>query len=108
MANDLFAASEGLSVIIRHLAHFEHGGLVLDGDGVAELSLQLKAIRRLVQRLEHEVSRRRWNDGARRDRKIEGLADAILVASHIAAGGNVVAFPNRMPAFSDGRGEEWR
>lgn len=109
MASDLYAATDGLSVIIRHLADFEHGGLVLDSEGVCELALQLKAIRVLVKRLEHEVSRHRWNEASRKERATGDLA-AMLVSSHLARGGNIVAFPNRTPAFSDGRAEpgEWR
>lgn len=90
---DLHAATDGLSVIIRHLADFENCGLVLDGDGVAELSLQLKAIRRIVQRLENEVSAARWNRLGEPDAdaplaRMQGLMRALE-----AQGSNVRLFP---------------
>lgn len=103
MAGDLYEATEGLSVIIRHLDDFEHGGLILDGQGVAELGLQLKAIRALIKRADREVSWYRLKNLACGNLQIKGSPDALPAAPQIAAG-NVVPFRKR----SQREPGEWR
>jgi len=66
--NDPYAVSDWLTKIRTMLAEFERTGIHLSGEQVGDvrailLKLQFKALR-----LEHEVSRLRWNEAARNDR----------------------------------------
>lgn len=91
--------SDHLTRLSGLLADFEHEPRVLEPSDARTLRQVITGLRIEARKMENELSRHRWNEQARRDR-----------AALPVIGGNVVAFPDRSPAFSDGRGEprEWR
>lgn len=80
----------------------------LTPDDIATMRAVFVGLREQALALENEISRRRWNEAARQDRETRAVIDALFEPA--GAGGNVLPFPDRRPAFDDGRGEprEWR
>jgi len=74
---------------------------------VATMHELFQGLRVQALALENEISRRRWNDMARQDRETRAVVEALFDAD---TGKVVTLFPDRAPAFSDGRDEpkEWR
>lgn len=74
---------------------------------IANFHAVFQGLRVQALALENEISRRRWNDAARQDRETRAVVEALFDAD---TGKVVTLFPDRAPAFSDGRDEpgEWR
>ncbi len=84
---NLYEASDRLFAMGAKLADFEGSGLT--GTGIRNMRRELRAIAALAKSLEHEVSRLRWNEQARGDKR---QVDKILAAVK-APDSNVTLFP---------------
>jgi hypothetical protein len=94
----LYALSDGLKALRSRFAG--HCALEMNGRGVAMIVEEIEMLRERALQLEHEISRRRWNDQARLEQE---ETEAVLEAFH-RPGSNIVLFPaiDRSNPFSPG------
>lgn len=97
-ALDLYQVSDALYEMRRRFSDYESCGVVLDGDQVRQLRAELKELGVSAQANEHEISRHRWNDAARRDREIE---HAVTIEATRPGTNLVLLTPMERP-FGDG------
>lgn len=98
MKENLYAVSDGLFELRRMLADFAQGGLQMDGETTRDWMSRLKELAVASQRNENEISRHRWNLGARKDQE---LAAAVAVEA-TRPGTNLRLLARSLQAFSDG------
>ena len=98
-----YDVTDSLTTIRRWLAEFEGSGVTLSGDDVRELRRQLAAVTTCARRLEHEVSRHRWNEQARADRRKLAEQEETVVAEAARPGTNLRLLSRTGVPFSDGR-----
>lgn len=96
--------SEGLMTLRRWLAEFEQTGVTLSGADVRELRKQLSPLTTTARRLEHEVSRHRWNALAQADSRALAEQEQAVLAEASRPGGNVRLLSRAFVPFDDGRG----
>lgn len=99
MARLSLALSDGLAELRELLADFAHEPRILDPEDARTLMEVCAVLHGRARKLENEVSAKRWNEDARRERLAE--TDAILAAA-MEPGGNVTLFPVIARPFSDG------
>lgn len=74
--------SDDLKSIRNMFAEFRHGGISLGSESVEALVQRLDELGTLARRLEHEISRREWNDRAAAERLglVNDKSAAVLAA----------------------------
>lgn len=98
MAKLSLALSDGLAEMVKMFDEYSHEPRVLDPADARAFAECCKFFRNRARELENEVSKKRWNDEARRDRLIE--ANRVLAAVS-APGSNVELFPVVPRPFTD-------
>lgn len=66
-----YAVSDGLFELRRMLDDYQHEPMMLDPAYARAFAACLKELGAKALKLEHEISRRDWNDRARKDREVE-------------------------------------
>lgn len=92
--------SDGLHELLHQFDDYTHEPRVLAPEDARALQACLKMLRTSARNLENEVSAKRWNEDAARDRLAE--TSTILAEVH-RPGTNVRLFPIIPRPFSDGR-----
>lgn len=101
MAKFSLDLSEGLEQLAAELKPYETKALVLAPGDAKTLRACVDLLWQAARRLENEVSRHRWNEGARELR--EQSVTATVVEEAARPGSNVKMFPGRrIVASSDG------
>ena len=93
--SDIYELSDKLREFKQRFKNKRGMDISINPAGVEMLIDELTQITMMARRLENEVSRHRWNEGARHD--------AVLAETH-KPDGKVALFPARRPAFTDGHG----
>lgn len=92
--------SDGLTELLHQFDDYTHEPRVLDPADAQALQACLKVLRTSARNLENEVSAKRWNEDAARDR----LAETNTILSEVQRPGtNVCLFPTIPRPFLDGR-----
>ena len=92
--------SDGLHQLLHQFDDYTHEARVLSPEDARLLQVCIDQVRAQAGTLENEVSKKRWNEDAARDRLAE--TDNIL-AELQRPGSNVRLFPVAPRPFSDGR-----
>ena len=98
-----YEVSDGLTEMRRFLADFEETGVSLSDAAVRGFRAQLKELTISARRMEHEVSRHRWNEQARSDLKRLEEQEQIVLAEAARPDSNVLLLGRMAMPFSDGR-----
>ena len=98
-----YEVSDGLMAFRRWFAEYDQTGITLSGEDVRELRRQLGALTTAARKLEHEISRHRWNEHARTDLKRLAEQEQVVLAEAARPGGNVLLLGRMAMPFSDGR-----
>ena len=102
--SDIYELSDKLREFKQRFKQKRGEDISINPAGVEMLIDELTQITMMARRLENEVSRHRWNEGARHDAvTAAGVAEAVL-AEIRKPDGKVALFPARRPAFTDGHG----
>lgn len=91
--------SDGLTELSALFTEYEHEPRILDPEDARTIRACISELRAAARRLENEISARRWNEEARKDRAAE-LRRAIAEIER--PGSNVTPFPVIARPFSDG------
>lgn len=96
---DLYELSDGLFELRRMLDDYGHEARMLDPADARAFAACLKEFGAMALKLEHEVSRHRWNSAARADRAMEEA----VAQEALRPNTNLRLFWPAFRGFSDGR-----
>lgn len=100
--------SDGLTALRRWLADYEGTGVTLSGEDVRELRRQLSPLTTMARKMEHEVSRHRWNELAKADLRKLAEQEEVVVAEAARPGTNLRLLSRTGVPFTDGNRPEGR